>query len=105
METNRPKFNVDIDQERIREIVSESVRIINEYFSKDDPLLDAESVMGSLEKILKTGRIATNFYLDLPNKEYSDLILKVDPRRRRAICKSRKFKKKVAKINHFIKVL
>lgn len=105
MEKETPKFNVDIDKDRIQEIVLEAIRIINEYFSKDKPLIDNVAIMSQLRAILSTGRVSTDFYLNLPNPEYSDLILKIDPRRKRILCKSRRFRKKVAKINHFIKAL
>ena len=97
------KIQVDIDRERIREIVSEALRMIHEYF-EDDYQYTREEVLEQLEKILTNARITTQFFLKLGSIKIPDLVLRVDPKRKKVLCKS-KFHKKVAKINHFMRIL
>ena len=97
------EINLDIDKDRIREIVSEALRIIKEY-SGGTFLVTEESIMEKLDKILDTNQVSIEFFLMIPLDKISDLRLRIDPRRKQLLCKS-SFKKKVAKINRFIKVL
>jgi hypothetical protein len=97
------KITLDIDKERIREIVEESLRIIKEY-SGGILLVPEERVLEKLNKLLDANAISTEFYLLIPLDKIPDLRLRVNPRRRKLLCKS-SFKKKVAKLNRFIKIL
>ena len=97
------KIQVDIDRERIREIVSEALRMIHEYF-EDDYQYTKEEVLEQLEKLLRSERVTTQFFLRLGSTKIPDLVLRVDPKRRKVLCKS-KFRKKVAKINQFVRIL
>lgn len=94
---------VDIDEDRIREIVGEALRLIEEYFT--EPLdRSIEQILEELDSILKCRKVSSYFFLSLSNKRIPDLSLRVDVRRRKVLCKS-SFRKKVAKLNHFIKFL
>ena len=97
------KIVLDIDKERIREVVDESLRIIKEY-SGSIFLVDESSILEKLDKLLAANMISTEFYLLIPLDKIPDLRLRVDPRRRKVLCKS-SFKKKVAKLNRFVKIL
>lgn len=96
-------IEIDIDKERIREIVSEALRMIYEYLggeydkTRDEVLLD-------LEKYIGIDRISTEFFLHVGSRSIPDLKMRVDPRKRKVFMKS-SFRKKVAKLNHFVKLL
>ncbi|MBD3261278.1 MAG: hypothetical protein GF334_06270 [Candidatus Altiarchaeales archaeon] len=95
---------VDIDRDRIREIVSEALRMIHEYVGGDF-ILSREEVMEKLEVILKNKRIGSmQFFLPLGSHKIPDMQLRVDPRRKEVLCKSG-FKRKVIKINRFLRAL
>jgi hypothetical protein len=96
-------IRVDINNDRIREIVTEALRMLHEYLGGEFNLSD-EQIMGNLEAILSTGRITTMFFLELGSHKIPDLILRVDPIRKEVLCKS-SFRKKVAKINQFLRIL
>jgi hypothetical protein len=94
---------VDIDVDRIQEIVAEALRLIEEYLG--EPLdRDIGQILEELNSILKYRKVSSYFFLSLSNKRIPDLSLRVDVRRRKVLCKS-SFRKKVAKLNHFIKFL
>jgi hypothetical protein len=96
-------IKLDINRERLREIVSESLRMLHEYLGGDFAFTD-EQIMYNLEAILSNGMISTQFFIELGSSKIPDLILRVDPRRREVLCKS-VFKKKVARINQFLRLL
>ena len=103
MRDREPELRVDIDWDRIREIVSEAVRMIDEWFSDKYPI-DSEKVLGQLENIIKSNQVTTQFFINIGNTKIPDLTLRVDPRKRKVLCKS-SFRKKVAQINHFLRIL
>jgi len=96
-------IRVDINKDRLREIVEESLRMLHEYLGGDFVRTD-DQIKESLEKILATGKITTQFFLDLGSSKIPDLVLRVDPVRKEVLCKSC-FRKKVAKINQFLRIL
>lgn len=97
------EISLDIDKDRIKEIVSEALRIIKEY-SEGNFLVTEESIIEKLNNQLDTNQISTDFYILIPLDKIPDLRIRIDPRRKQILCKS-SFKKKVAKLNRFIKVL
>ena len=97
------KISVDIDITRIREIVTEALRMIHEYL-EGEFIYTSDQILNKLDLMLSTGKVSTYFYLEIGSKKIPDLLLRVDPVRREVLCKSA-FKKKVAKINHFVSVL
>jgi len=94
---------MDIDKDRIKEIVGECVFMINEYHN-DQSFISKEKVMSILDKILESNKVSVEFYIPLPNMKLPDLILRVDPRSKKLLLKS-KFKKKVSELNHFARIL
>jgi hypothetical protein len=97
------KIDLDIDKDRIREVVEEALRMIHEYMISDYTITK-EEVMKELELFLSNGQLSTQFFLRLGCKKVPDLLLRVDPRRRKVLCVS-KFKKKAAHINYFLRIL
>lgn len=97
------RIDLDIDKDRIREVVEEALRMIYEYiggeyaFTRDD-------VFRELELFLNNGQISTQFFLKLGSKKIPDLLLRVDPRRRKVLCTS-SLKKRAAHINYFLRIL
>lgn len=100
---DRPPILVDIDKERIREIVGEALRMMHEYLQEDFAYTD-EQIMKTLEDVIGSNRVASQFFLSIGSNKIPDLVLRVDPVRREVLCKSA-FRKKVARLNNFIKVL
>jgi len=96
-------IEIDIDKERLREIVSEALRMIYEYLG-GEYTLTREEVLAELESYIGIDRISTEFFLHIGSKSIPDMKMRVDPRRRKVFLKS-SFKKKVAKLNHFVKLL
>jgi hypothetical protein len=97
------KIVLDIDNERLREIFSEALRIIKEY-SGGVFTVPEESMTNKLDKVLESNLISTEFIINTPTDKIPDLRIRVSPRKKELLCKS-SFKKKVARINRFIKVL
>lgn len=96
-------IRVDINKERIREIVDESLRMLHEYLGGKFARTD-EQIKESLERILASNMITTQFVLELGSDKIPDMVLRVDPVRREVLCKS-SFRKKVAKLNQFLRIL
>jgi len=97
------KIELDIDKDRIREIVAEALRMISEY-SGGVFKTSIEHIMSDLEAQLISNNISTIFYLSVPLDKIPDLLLRVDPRRKKLLCKS-SFRKKTIKLNHFVTIL
>lgn len=98
-----PRVFVDINKDRLREIVAEALRMMRDYLQEDFGRTD-EQVLADLESIIGSNKVATWFFLSIGSTKIPDLVLRVDPKRREVLCKSA-FKKKVAAINHMISVL
>lgn len=96
-------IEIDIDKERLREIVSEALRMIYEYLG-GEYTRTREEVLAELESYIGIDRISTEFFLHVGSRSIPDMKMRVDPRRRKVFLKS-SFKKKVAKLNHFVKLL
>lgn len=96
-------LHVDVDKDRIKEIVSEALRMIYEYLGGEYSI-SKDQVLENLNKILESNLVSTQFYLNVGSSKIPDLRLRVDPRRRKILGKS-SFKKKVAKLNHFLRIL
>lgn len=97
------KIDLDIDKDRIREVVEEALRMIYEYLGGEYVLTKGD-VLKELELFLSNGQISTQFFLKVGSKKLMDLMIRVDPRRRKVLCVSR-FKKRAADINYFLRIL
>ena len=97
------KISVDIDKDRIREIINEALRMIHEYLGGEFKR-SKKQVVEQANSILNSNRVTTQFLLELGSEKIPDLVLRIDPIRKKVLCKS-SFKKKVAKINHFMRLL
>jgi hypothetical protein len=103
MEDSKIKIDLDIDKDRIREIVDEALTMIYEYVG-GDYTVTREDVLKELELFLSNGQISTHFFLRLGCKKIPDLLLRIDPRRRKVLCTS-SLKKRAAHINYFLRAL
>ena len=100
-EIRRPK--VDLDYDRLREIVSEAYRMVEEYAgSKMIP--DRASVMERLERQLACGLTAALFVIPIGCEKIPDLALRVDPKRRKVHLLSSQ-KKRAARMNRYMRIL
>jgi len=103
LQAPQSKIQLDIDKDRLREIVEEALRMIYEYV-EGDFIYTKEDVLKELELFLESGQISTQFFLRIGSSKIPDMQLRVDPRRRKVLGIS-KFKKKIAQINHFLRIL
>jgi len=103
IKNSKKDINVDINIDRIREIVTEGIFMINEYYGSQDTI-SMEKAIESLDKVLNSGRISVEFFIPLPNSILPDLILRIDPRRKKLLLSS-KNRRKVSKLNYFIRAL
>lgn len=103
MDRSNSKIDLDIDKGRIREIVEEALRMIYEYVG-GEYTLSRQDVLKELELFLNNGQISTQFFLKIGSKKIPDLLLRVDPRRRKVLGISN-LKKRAAKINVFLRIL
>jgi len=97
------ELRVDIDRDRIKEIVREALRMMYEYLGGEYSI-SQDQILETLDKLLDSNIVSTQFYLNVGSSKIPDLRLRVDPRRRKILGKS-SFKKKVAKLNHFMRIL
>lgn len=98
-----PPIRVDIDCDRLREIVPEAIRLIHEY-TNSEFLITKEQILERLEQVFKIGKIAAPFFLELGCKRYPDMVLRVDPQRKEVLCKS-SYKKQAAQVNYFLRAM
>lgn len=98
---NRVKVDIDID--RIREIVTEAMRMIHEYLGGKFSRTDQE-IEDQVMRVLSSGLITTKIFVTLGSDKIPDLTLRVDPVRREVLCQS-SLKKRAAELNHFLTIL
>lgn len=96
------RIELDIDRERIREIVIEALRMTEEYIG--DYTREKREILSDVNKIINSGLISTMFKVRVGCRQMPDLEFRIDPRRRKILGIS-KFKRKVAKLNHLLRVL
>lgn len=97
------KIQVDIDHDRVRTIAAEAIRMIHEYVGGEFTRTP-EELMQQVEKILASNKITTQFFINVGCKKIPDLLLRIDPVDKKVLCKSM-LTKKVAEINHFMRIL
>ena len=102
MAYREPELVLFLDKERIREVVSESLRVIEEFVYVE---VDKDAVFTQLDKVLSNGRVSTKFFLQIANNVLPDLKLRIDPIRRRVLCVSSEKRSLIVSINHVLKVL
>lgn len=98
-----PDIKLDLDRDRLREIVEEAMRMIHEYIQCDYRYTKQE-VIEQYERIIATGKISVPFFLKVGCTKIPDMELRVDPKRRKVLAKS-SFKKKVGQLNHLLRSL
>ena len=97
-------ITVDIDKERILEIVEISYDFILE-FSNCSFFKSKEDTLSELARILNSNRITTTILLDFSNTYIEDLQLRINIRRKQVLGITGKFRKKKNKINSFLRTL
>lgn len=96
-------IEMDLDRQRLIELVSEALRIIYEFI-EGEYIFTKDEVLGQLNRILSTNRVSVPFVLNVGSKKIPDLELKVEPRRKRLLCKT-SFKKKIAPVNQILRTM
>jgi len=103
MEDKDLRPRLDVDRDRIRDVVSEALRMVHEYVDGGF-VYPKEKVMEELEKQLSCGFTAATFRLALGSVKYPDMILRVDPRRREAAVVTL-FKRASARVNRILRAM
>jgi len=103
MNDNELRPKLDVDRERLREVVSEALRLAHEFVDGGFHYTD-EQIYGQLDKHLACGLSAAIFRLQVGAVRYPDLVIRVDPKRREAMLLS-KFKKVVARANKVLRAM
>lgn len=99
--TARPKL--DLDSDRLREVVSEAYRMVEEYVGSG-MLVSRDDVLMHLERQLSTGITAAMFVIPIACERIPDLRLRVDPKRRQVHLLSVQ-KRRAARMNRFMRIL
>ena len=94
-------IKVDIEYDRLLEIVEESLRVFIDFYGEETGL-DRDGIINQFKRILDSGMVSVMFMVPAPNKVLPDLKLRLDPRRRSALFLSG-YKKKLAPLNQVIK--
>ena len=103
MEDSIPRPKLDLDRDRVRDVVSETLRMMHEYVDSEF-LVPDEQVMEQLEKQLSCGLVAAIFRLQVGCVRYPDLVLRVDPKRRDVMLLS-KYKQASARVNRILRTM
>jgi len=94
---------LDIDRDRIREVVIEALRLAHEFVEAKFAVGD-DQVLEQLEKYMNCGLSAAVFRIQLGCDRYPDLVIRVDPKRRDAMLLS-KYKQAVARANRVLRTM
>jgi hypothetical protein len=100
-EPSRPKL--DLDRDRIREVVSEALRMAHEYVDSDF-LVSDEAIVEQLERNLSCGMSSATFRLQMGCKRYPDMVMRVEPRRPEVMLLSR-YKQATARVNRILRAM
>lgn len=100
-EVPRPRLDLDVD--RLREVVSEAYRMVEEHVGSG-MLVGKGDVLGHLERQIAAGITAAVFVIPIGCEKVPDLRLRVDPKRRKVHLLSAQ-KKRAARMNRFMRIL
>jgi hypothetical protein len=103
MRETEPRPVVDIDRDRLREIVSEAYRMVSEHLG-EQLLASRDEVMARLEAQVSSGMTSAIFVIPMASPRVPDLKLRVDPRRREVLLLSGQ-KKVAARMNRYMRIL
>lgn len=96
---------VDIDRDRLRAIVGMAYDLIAEELSLSELRRPREVILSDLGKIIDGSRVSVQFFLDVSSSKASDLMLRVDSRRREVLCLSARHTTLKNKINTVLRAL
>lgn len=103
MENNNLRPKLDIDRDRIRELVSEALRMAHEYVESKFLIRD-EEIMEQLERHMSCGLSSAIFRLRMGCIRYPDMIMRVEPRRPEVMLLSR-YKQATARVNRILRAM
>jgi hypothetical protein len=95
---------IDIDRDRILEIVEASYDFVVE-FAQCEFFRSKDDILSEVKAILDSNRVSTVFNVDFSNTYIEDFQLRVDVRRKEVLGITRKFRKKKNKLNSFLRTL
>jgi len=99
---NEEKYQIvlDLDRDRIRAIVRESYTAVRDMLSTD-PRVTEEAFVASIDPYLNSNRVTNAVTLYLPSKQYPEMRIEVNLRRKSVIARMAN-RKKQAYVNHFL---
>lgn len=88
------KIELDLDRDRIRSILTETYRISEDMLGvKFD--ISSEVFVDKINVFLESNRVTTPVQLPLPSRQYPDLKIEVDPRKKSVIARMVNRKKRI----------
>lgn len=96
---------LDIDRDRLRSIVGMAYDLVVEELALGSLNRPKDVVLSDLSKIIDGSRVSVPFFLDLSSPKASDLMVRVDTRRREVLCLSARHKALKNKINTVLRTL
>jgi hypothetical protein len=98
------EINMDIDVDRLIEMVDAASDFIQEYLQADFSKTKDELV-GEVRRVLETNRASVVFFVEYNNTKMNDLVIRIDPRRKRISVVSPRFRRKRIAINGVLSTL
>ena len=100
MDDTEDKFQMDLDRDRIRTIVREAYKTSRDMLVTD-PRVTEEDFVASIEPYLTSNRVSSAVTLYLPSKQFPEMRIEVNLRRKSIIARMAN-RKKQAFINHYL---
>ena len=98
------EINMDLDSQRLLEIMDAASDFIQEYLQADFSKTK-EELIEEVRKILESNRISVIFHVEYFNTKMNDLVFRIDPKRKRVSVVSPRFKRKRAAINGVLRAM
>jgi len=81
MQNEKYKIELDLDRDRIRSVLSETYSICEDMLGVQFNVT-AEEFVKKIDVFLDSNRVTTPVSLHLPSRQYPDLKIEVDPRKK-----------------------
>ena len=94
MKSEEYKIELDLDRDRIRSILSETYRVSEEMLGVSFDIT-AEDFVEKINVFLDSNRVTTPVALNLPSRQYPDLKIEVNPRKKSVIARMANKKKRI----------
>lgn len=94
IDTTTYKIELDLDRERIKTVLYETYNICKDTLEVEFEISN-DDFFNKMKRYLESNRVTTPVLLELPSKEYPELKIEVDPRKKSVIARMRNRKKRI----------